>query len=901
MSAVVLVLWLLAAGHPVIGPEDVESMVRRRGPAEPRPLPPGVTVTPRPAHRASGSDRAGVVRSDFPCNDDITGGSDQRAPQIDVAPDGSFIICWYEFRDGDADAWFQRFDAAGTPLGTNARLNTDITLGWQGDPAGAMRADGSFMFTWEDRRDIGNSDVFGQRFDATGNRLGDNFRVSDSVAGGDQDISACGFAPDGTALCVWDDRRNGLTGDIYAQFLNPDGSPRDTNFRVNDDGIGVANQYEPDVGCDTLGRFVVAWMDGRGLNAYDWNVFAQRFTVTGVRLGANIQVTTNDSIQWAPSIGVGAGGGFVVSWDDRRRGNYDVFCQLYGGDGRPVGGNVRVNDDAGNADQSGSDCAMNRFGEYLVVWSDRRGGSEDVYVQCYDATGVAQGPNFRIDDAPSGNQGGPTIAARPDGGYWVAWVDGRDGNYDVYCRRLGRDGVPLGAGFRVNDDTASSQQRVSSIGMNRYGSSLVVWEDERHGGTDVYSTWFDSDGNQPAPNLRLNDDGPAGPAQYYAAAGAGRERFVAAWVDNRSGLDIYGQFVDAAGRPLGANFRVNSDSTGAYQWYPYCAMDTLDRAVLAWMDTRDGPYRIYCRRYDSGGSPVGAEFAVSDDAAANYYASVAMARSGWFVVAWMDYRHNDRASVYCQVFRSDGTRIGPNLLVNDDGTDHYHGYPACAADDAGRFVVAWEETRDGYDVYCQWFDTSGTRLGGNERVTDGPPDMVAYSPTCAFEPSGRLAVVFNDEREHPGNPQIYCQRYRPDRTRIGNNAKLNEPGTFPGNSHWTVGQSVAVSADRIACAWTDNRRHRGFDIFAKVTDWDLVGLAGLSPVIPTGTVVPTVVRAGTSLDVGEGQAEFYDASGRQCWCGVVRATMRVPELAPGAYFVVTRQDGRTRRFKLVVR
>ena len=31
----------------------------------------------------------------------------------------------------------------------------------------------------------------------------------------------------------------------------------------------------------------------------------------------------------------------------------------------------------------------------------------------------------------------------------------------------------------------------------------------------------------------------------------------------------------------------------------------------------------------------------------------------------------------------------------------------------------------------------------------------------------------------------------------------------------------------LAFTWTDNRRHQGFDIYANLTDWNLVGVAEL--------------------------------------------------------------------------
>jgi len=886
-----------------------------RTPDNPRPLPGGHLAPPRSSfiiHRSSFPAPGGVdsvIKDDFPCNDDTASGCDQLAPRLAVDAIGEFVVSWYEFRDGDADAWFQRFDSAGGRIGVNERLNTDITMGWQGDPSSAMAPDGRSLFCWEDRRDIGNSDLFCQRFSAFGSRLGDNFRVSDSAADGDQSMSGAWIAPDGVALLAWDDRRFGITGDIFAQFLNPDGSPLDTNFRVNDDPIGSANQYEPDVAGDDSGRFVVAWMDGRGLNGYDWNVFCQRFNSHGQRLGANIQVTTNDSVQWTPDVSCGTDGRFVVTWDDGRDGNWDVYGRRYDAAGNPAGAEFKVNDDGGSTDQYGSGVAVNVYGEFLIVWTDRRGGEDDVYARLYDAGGNPLGPGFKLNEVSSGRQLGPAVAARPDGGYWAAWADARTADYDIYCQRLDRNGNKVGVGFRINDDHGSALQRCSSIGMDKRGFICVAWEDERNGPTDIYRCVTDATGNVLGANLRLNDDGPGGAEQYYAGVAGGNGRFLAAWTDLRTGsqsTDIYAQYMDADGMPVGGNFLVNSDGSGVSQWYPYPAMDSSNNAVILWMDMRNGPYQMYCRRYDSGGNPLGPDFAVQDSSGDGYYGSAAMSRSGRFVTAWMDYR-SGQSDIYCQAFRADGSRIGSNIKANTDPPGKYHGYPACAVDEQGRFVIAWEDTRDSqYDVYLQWFDSTGARLGENERVNDNPTEGASYSPSCAFGPDGRLAVEFNDERDFPGCPQIYCQRFRPDRTRISFNQMVSDTRLFPKNHHWTVGQSVAAGAEAVAFAWTDNRRHQGFDIYAKLTDWDLVGVADGRSSGRRFAGMPTIVSRHVRLSLGrplrDGSAALFDAAGRQ-----VRQTstagvdgLDLSGVSPGAYFLVVRRGSAAECRKVIV-
>lgn len=903
-----VLLAVMTGSGAELGPDE---LLRLRSERDPRPLPSGEVIRRRPGFVGpAGFGLDSVIRSDFPCNDDVIGGCPQRGPAVAVGPDGGFAVTWYGFREGDADVWLRRFDADAVPLGPAVRLNADTSMGWQGDPAVAVGADGRLFCTWEDRRVIGNSDVFAQRFDGGGNAQGGNFRVSDSGVPGDQSLSGCWTGPDGVTLVAWDDRRFGITGDIFAQLLDASGVPLDTNFRVNDDQVGQANQYEPVVGGDSSGRFVVAWMDGRGRNWKDWNVFCQRFGPTGERLGSNIQVTTDDSIQWVPGLAVAPSGRFLVCWEDQRTGEQsDVYARVFDADGTPLGPEFIVNGDGGNQSQASVTAAASSNGEFLVAWADRRAGDDDIYVQRLSSAGQKLGANRRVSDASTAGQITPHVAGGPRGGYVVAWVDVRTGDQDIYGQRLAGDGSLLGGNFRVNDDSASSQQRVSSVAATAFGTFLVAWEDERSGSADAYCVMLDSGGVPIGPNRRLNDD-PGQAPQYYCAAAGGRDRGLVAWVDGRSGYDIYAQWLSGDGTLLGDNRRVNSDPGSAHQWYPFATMDTLDRSVIVWTDYRRSPNcEIYCRRFDSAGNALGDELRVADDSANQYYASVAAARGGRFAVTWMDYRDGN-ADIYVQAFRSDGTRVGGNRKVNDDAGTSYQGYPVVAVFEDGSFAVAWEETRnDRYDVYLQWFDSSATPVGENLMVNDWT-GADCYSPSLSCDISGRLAVMFNDERDLPGVPQIYCQRFRPDRSRISGNQRVSEPSLFPKNSHWTVGQSVAASGNVLAFAWTDNRRRQGWDIFAKLTDWELVGIdeAGAEEAQSCRPAWPSVavgrVRLAFPGAAPGRQVLLFDAAGRRVSATAAPGRDLVLDLgglAAGVYTVVVRSTGASLHGRLVVR
>jgi hypothetical protein len=245
--------------------------------------------------------------------------------------------------------------------------------------------------------------------------------------------------------------------------------------------------------------------------------------------------------------------------------------------------------------------------------------------------------------------------------------------------------------------------------------------------------------------------------------------------------------------------------------------------------------------------------------------------------------------------------------VNTDAGKAYQGYPACAIDEQGRYVVAWEDTRNHvYDVCLQWYDSTGARLGDNERVNDNAGEGAAYSPSCAFDRSGRLAVEFNDERDYLGNPQIYYQRFRPDRTRIGHNHIVNDPNLFPNNHHWTVGQSIAASDDLLAFTWTDNRRHQGFDIYAKLTDWNIIGVAERPGPGSRSAGRPSIVgrygRVEFDVMARGGSVALYDASGRQVRqsASAEPGEFDLRGVCPGTYFLVARQGTAVECRKVIV-
>src|SRR6185436_13726572 len=97
---------------------------------------------------------------------------------------------------------------------------------------------------------------------------------------------------------------------------------------------------------------------------------------------------------------------------------------------------------------------------------------------------------------------------------------------------------------------------------------------------------------------------------------------------------IFARRFDSAGTPVGTEFQVNSYTTNS-QAHPVVASDTNGNFVVAWASLQSGAYDIWAKRYDASGAAQGAEFRVNSyTTGAQTKPSIAADGSGNFVVVW---------------------------------------------------------------------------------------------------------------------------------------------------------------------------------------------------------------------------------------------------------------------------
>ncbi|MDP3025060.1 MAG: FlgD immunoglobulin-like domain containing protein [candidate division Zixibacteria bacterium] len=298
----------------------------------------------------------------------------------------------------------------------------------QYDPGAVMDCFGNFMVIWTDKRN-GFYDTYAQRFNSSGAPLGSNFKLPMQLYGG---IGSDCF---GNFVIAWE----GFG--INAQRYNSTGTPLDTVFKVNDDveyPWGNSHLW-PAVSMDLGGDFVITWADNR--NIYPFDIFAQRYDYQGHTLGSNFKVNSNYGADHsAPVVAMFTDRNFVISWPDQR--NYsnhymwDIYARVYSFSGSPVGPDFKVNDDTSPSNHSAPSIAMDSYNNFIITWQDQRNGNPDVYAQRFDSLGNPVGKNYLVPNQEYASfvQISPAVTFM-NSNIFFAWTDNRRAKgYDVYAK-----------------------------------------------------------------------------------------------------------------------------------------------------------------------------------------------------------------------------------------------------------------------------------------------------------------------------------------------------------------------------------------------------------------------------------------------------------------------------------
>ncbi len=377
-----------------------------------------------------------------------------------VVPDGSggAIVAWQDFRSNNTlDIYAQRVNSSGYIQWT--AQGVAVCAGKIGLTLGQIIPDGvgGAIIAWSDRRNATN-DIFAQRIDASGAIQWTANGVSVCAAALSQVLPSLASDGSGGAIVAWQDNRNGLN-DIYAQRIDAAGAAQWTA-----DGVVVCAAAQQQIGAQVIpdggGGAIVAWNDRR--NTVDYDVYAQRVNSSGApQWTANgVIVSATSYSQTSCRLVPGGAGEAIVAWIDTRTGNIeDVYAQKLSSSGAAQWTANGVAVCAAAESQVNVQLVQSVSGGAVAVWEDERSGAAlwDVYAQRINADGsMAWTTNGVAACQAAANQTTPQLAPDGVGGAVIAWKDDRNASSDIYAQRVDAAGHTVVATLLQSYSAAAS-------------------------------------------------------------------------------------------------------------------------------------------------------------------------------------------------------------------------------------------------------------------------------------------------------------------------------------------------------------------------------------------------------------------------------------------------------------
>ncbi|MFN8577929.1 MAG: hypothetical protein U0354_13845 [Candidatus Sericytochromatia bacterium] len=351
-----------------------------------------------------------------------------------------------------------------------------------------------------------------------------------------------------------------------------------------------------------------------------------------------------------PVIASNKNGDSVIVWTDNKNGTRDIFAKRIDNSGQPKGDIFQVNT-TNNDEQYLPSVSINDNGEFVVVWTTKNqdGDGLGVYARRYDRNGNYQGNEFKVNTSTTGDQWIPKVAVNPNGGFMVVWQSfGQDGNaYAIVGQKFTNKGIVNGYEFIINNMPRGSQE-FPDIAMDSQGNSVVVWTTNQN--------------------------------QLIGEQGNGKYR------------DVYAKKFSKDGNPIGAEFAVST--TLGEQYYPSVCMNGLNNILVAWntKEATSNNHDIYARYINSDSTLSKPAFRVSMSNRPDPLSkpSIAMDSNNNSFIVWHSEIGNVLSSgLFGKKFDANGNETKSEYKINSSGTNILQS--SISVDRNNNFNVIWRQ------------------------------------------------------------------------------------------------------------------------------------------------------------------------------------------------------------------
>jgi hypothetical protein len=354
----------------------------------------------------------------------------QQSASVALSAGGGFVVVWQSEVEGSGDEIrARRFDPRGLALGDEIAVNT-VVRGNQNLPAVAMDARQGFVVAWQSLV-AGNFVIRARLFDARGEARSDEITITPET-GDNHGAAAVAMDARGNFVVAWESSIKG-SYEIRARRFDADGKAQSEELAVNTASAG--SQRAPCLAMDAGGNFVVAW---RTNLAGSYELRARRFSASGAAQGDEFAVNARTAgDQLAPAVAMDDDGDFVVAWENTADGVFEIRARRFTAEAGAQGVEFAIAPDTAG-EQFSPSLAMDARGAFVVAWQSKVAGSYEIRARRFDARGAARSAEIAVNTTTAGTQKAAAVAMDATGDFVVVWHGDATGSWEIFARRYPR-------------------------------------------------------------------------------------------------------------------------------------------------------------------------------------------------------------------------------------------------------------------------------------------------------------------------------------------------------------------------------------------------------------------------------------------------------------------------------
>ncbi len=487
---------------------------------------------------------------------------------------GNILITWYSDNGylGPIGLYYRLFDKNLNPVTEQRSISSTSyanvsSVGW--DNRVVADSSGNFIVTWS-----GNinhiSRIIIQQINNSGDPVNNNIVVSDPGDLSSHYFPTIAGIDEGYFLILWSDDR-----DLKGRIFNPDSGFVSAQFTVSD---SQSTWFTYSVSSDNNDYFYIAFT-GTGQ-------FGQIINKYGNFLGNNRELGMGKMYATYPRLSNVLKNSLYCTYFGYRKNDIEAMLQKFDKEFNSKGNPVKLNTDICSSYQSDPIVKYNESGQSIMIWIDRRDGTDNLYAQVFDVNSNKIGGNFLVNDSTEtywiSNQ---CITTDKDENFLISYAGGDYSSRNIFIQKISTGGVKVGNAVKVTDYYYDNPR--STIQNNETGNLLLCWINDSYY-SNGYIQKFNSN-LQSIGSVHKFLTGTFWSKKIFALAINKNFNILTIWADYNPNTQkteniLKGMICDEYGVPVSDTLYIDTLNAERNYVSAVCSIDNENNIVIEWSD-----------------------------------------------------------------------------------------------------------------------------------------------------------------------------------------------------------------------------------------------------------------------------------------------------------------------------